>query len=228
MGTDIHGGFIKKGGVSSRGETLENIAIETSWGLDRDYTLFAILADVRNGYGFAGTYRHEPLQAIAPSRGIPSWLRTEEDTYCEELTNNWYGSEYSDLDEAKYGTDLGDHSFTYMTLSEIINWGGWDNYLSQGGVVSKEHYEKTISKGNNPECWCGGVAGTEVHVVDESTYKTLTEFCNYEGKQTTHINCRWKSDETLREMYQWFLDEITRIGDEYGYEDVYLVVGFDS
>ncbi len=228
MGTDIHGGFIKKGGFSSRGETLHNIAIETSWDLGRNYTLFAILADVRNGYGFAGSYRHEPLKAIAPDRGIPSWLEVDEDNYCAELVNEWYGTKYADSEEHFMGTELGDHSFTYMALSEIINWEGWDSYLSQGGVVSKDHYQETIAKGNTPECWCRSVGGTDVHVVDESTYKTLTEFCNYEGKQITHINCRWKSEETLREMYQWFLDEITRIGDEYGYEDVYLVVGFDS
>lgn len=228
MGTDIHGGFIKKGGVSSRGETLHNIAIETSWGLDRDYTLFAILADVRNGYGFAGVYRHEPLESIAPDRGIPSWLTVDDDTYSEELINQWYGTQYADFGASKYGTDLGDHSFTHMTLSEIINWKGWDNYLSQGGVVSKDHYEETIAKGNNPECWCGGVSGFAINVVDENIYKTLTGVCNYEGKQITHINCRWKSEETLRERYQWFLEEIDRIGGEYGYDDVYLVVGFDS
>lgn len=61
MGTDIHGGFIKV--VKDKfGNVVSKQPIKTNWNFDRNYTLFAILAGVRNGYGFAGCYRHEPLQ----------------------------------------------------------------------------------------------------------------------------------------------------------------------
>ena len=82
MGTDIHGGFIKvTGGVQNEGG-LTKEAVKTSWNMDRNYTLFAILAGVRNGYGFAGCYRHEPLTPIAEGRGKPDFItfKDEEDT----------------------------------------------------------------------------------------------------------------------------------------------------
>ena len=53
MGTDIHGGFIKVV-KDQTGNVVSKQPIKTNWNFDRNYTLFAILAGVRNGYGFAG------------------------------------------------------------------------------------------------------------------------------------------------------------------------------
>lgn len=200
MGTDIHGGFIKVV-KDENGDVVSKQPIKTNWNFDRNYTLFAILAGVRNGYGFAGCYRHEPLQPIAEGRGLPEFISVVEEFGC------W----------------LGEHSYTYMTVNEILEWKGWSDHLSQGGIVSVEHYEETVAKGKEPESWCGGISGTEVFVVEQEDYwmyKTLT-------KNPTHVQCKWKSEESLGEMYKWFLEEIERIKNEYG-EDVYLVVGFDS
>lgn len=218
MGTDIHGGFIKVV-KDEKGNVVSKQPIKTNWNFDRNYTLFAILAGVRNGYGFAGCYRHEPLQPIAEGRGLPEFISVVEDC-TGDLYNKWYGLWD---DEEEFGCWLGDHSYTHMTVNEILEWKGWSNHLAQGGVVSVEHYEETIAKGKEPESWCGGVSGTEVFVVEQEDYwmyKTLT-------KKPTHVQCKWKSEQSLGEMYKWFLEEIKRIKEEYG-EDVYLVVGFDS
>ena len=37
----------------------------------RNYNLFAFLAGVRNGSGFAGSYRHEPIEPLFAGRGLP-------------------------------------------------------------------------------------------------------------------------------------------------------------
>lgn len=195
MGTDIHGGFIKVV-KDQTGNVVSKQPIKTNWNFDRNYTLFAILAGVRNGYGFAGCYRHEPLQPIAEGRGIPEFIRDEE-----------------------FGCWLGDQSYTHMTVDEILEWKGWSNHLSQGGIVSVEQYEETIAKGKEPESWCGGISGGGVVVVTEDEYKS--------GAKATHVKCFWKSEQPLGEMYDWFLEEIERIKNEYG-EDVYLVIGFDN
>lgn len=218
MGTDIHGGFIKV--VFENDKVVSKQAIKSNWEMDRNYTLFAILADVRNGYGFAGCYRHEPLKSIAEDRGIPSFIEVKEESYTEDLYNKWYGR----WDEEKeFGEYLGDHSFTYMTIKEILDWEGWNNHLSQGGVVEVNHYHSTIAKGKEPEYWSGGISGKNVIVVEQS------ELWKYEvlAATPTHVKCYWKSEQTLGEMYDWFLEEINRIKEEHG-EDVYLVVGFDS
>lgn len=219
MGTDIHGGFIKVV-KDQTGNVVSKQPIKTNWDFDRNYTLFAILAGVRNGYGFAGCYRHEPLVPIAEKRGLPDWFKigdyiTDEygdfgDEGCSYFCND-YSPDFKEF--------MGEHSFTYMTIKEILDWEGWNNYLSQGGVVSVGHYEETIAKGKEPESWCGGVSGGGVVVVTEDEYKS--------GVKATHVKCFWKSEQSLGEMYSWFLEEIERIKNEYG-EDVYLVIGFDS
>ena len=214
MGTDIHGGFIKV--VRDENDNVvSKQPIKTNWNFDRNYTLFAILAGVRNGYGFAGRYRHEPLQPIAEGRGIPEFISVVEER-TEELYNKWYGRWD---DEEEFGCWLGDHSYTHMTVDEILEWKGWSKHLSQGGVVSVEHYEETVAKGKEPESWCGGISGGGVVTVAEDEYKS--------GAKATHVKCFWKSEQSLGQMYDWFLKEIGRIKNEYG-EDVYLVIGFDS
>ena len=214
MGTDIHGGFIKV--VKDKfGNVVSKQPIKTNWNFDRNYTLFAILAGVRNGYGFAGCYRHEPLQPIAEDRGIPEFISVVEER-TEELYNKYYGRWD---DEEEFGCWLGDHSYTHMTVNEILEWKGWNNHLSQGGVVSVEHYEETVAKGKEPESWCGGISGGGVVTVAEDEYKS--------GAKATHVKCFWKSEQSLGERYDWFLEEIELIKNEYG-EDVYLVIGFDN
>ena len=226
MGTDVHGGFIKRNKI-----TEVKTPIKTKWKFDRNYTLFAILAGVRNGYGFAGCYRHEPLTPVAEGRGLPDWLETEEGgEYTPELYNPWYGSRWGEKDEKEFGCWLGDHSRTHMTLDEILSWEGWNNYIVQGGVLTKEHYVETICQGTNPEQWCGGVSGGDTNVVEEQVMNSLL-LAGGSAKNITHIQCKWKSDQTLREDYSWFLGEIERIKREYPTEEgeeIYLVVGFDS
>lgn len=220
MGTDIHGGFIKvcKG---DKGEIIQKLPIKTNWPMNRDYTLFAILAGVRNGYGFAGCYRHEPLAPITEGKGKPDFLVYEDD-YCPEFYNKRYGKFE---DEPELGVGLGDHSFTYMTISEILNWGGWDKHLMCGGVVDVEHYEETTALGENPEYWSGGVGGGSTKVISQEDYLIEKGFCN--NTSATHVQCYWEDNYSLAENYKWFLEEIIRIKNEFGGE-TYLVVGFDS
>lgn len=225
MGTDIHGGFIRDKGDNG----LNGMALRTNWEMNRDYTLFAILAGVRNGYGFAGCYRHEPLKPIAEGRGKPDFLTFNDEGKTEDLYNPWFGSEYACDDETMYGCWLGEHSFTYMTIPEILKWEGWSKKLTRGGVVSKDHYNETLLQGLNPEAWSGGVGGGGVLVVSEDEYAAKRVIGNTED--VTHIQATWKDDVTLGEEYEWFLDEVKRLKDTYstcGGSDIYLVIGFDS
>lgn len=58
MGTDIHGVFQ----AFDNGQWRD---VESSYEQDRHYQLFAVLAGVRNGYGFAGVPTGEPVTPIA-------------------------------------------------------------------------------------------------------------------------------------------------------------------
>lgn len=226
MGTDIHGGFIKFTKDVNE-NIIKKIPVKTNWSMNRDYTLFAILAGIRNGFGVAGHYRHEPLEPITQGRGLPFGLTVQDET-CEELYNPWYGTEWGDPDDEEFGCWMGDHSYTYMTCKEILEWKGWDLYLLRGGVVDVEHYKETIQKGLNPDHWCGGISGQEVNVVSQEDYLIESGFMDVDEKHSaTHVQCTWQDDQSLRESKQSFLKEVERISNEYG-EDTYLVLGFDS
>ena len=220
MGTDIHGGFIKLN------QDKTTTPVKTSWGMDRNYTLFAILAGVRNGYGFAGVYRHEPVTPIAEDRGIPDFVNSDEEGQSTQFYNPWFGAPYGDSDEQEFDTWLGEHSFTYMTVQEILDWEGWDNQLQYGGVITREEYENTIAHGKDPEYWAGAVNGPQVIKISQHDYEKMKKE-NYPTDKITHITCYWKNQQTLRDDFDWFLKEIKRIANEHG-PDTYLVIGFDS
>jgi hypothetical protein len=135
MGSDIHGGFIKI--TKDENNVVSKQPIQTTWGMDRNYLLFAILAGVRNGYGFAGSYRHEPLSPIAEGRGLPDFI-TVKDECTSDLHNSSYGTAWSGEDETEFGEWLGDHSHTYMTVKEILYWDGWDKPLVVGANTGED------------------------------------------------------------------------------------------
>ena len=99
MGTDIHSiAQVKRDG---RWTTVA-IGID---GDQRNYNTFAMLANVRNDYGFAGCRTSTGFPVIHEPRGLPEDLKTNEDN----------GFKYLD-EEPMY---LGDHSFSWCTLAEL-------------------------------------------------------------------------------------------------------------
>ena len=94
---------------------------------ERDYNVFAILADVRNG-------GYEP---ISPPRGLPDDLSVELKEhldYVEAMTSeDW---EKVDLDEdGAWNYELGDHSFTCFTYEELLSPAYWQKVIPSSGWV---------------------------------------------------------------------------------------------
>lgn len=108
----------------------------------RNYNVFAMLAGVRNGYGFAGTYRHEPLTPCFEGRGIP------EDHSPPTDADLW----------------LGDHSFTWATVAELLTVP-WGREFHSGGVVGAQQFRKWEREGR-PTSWSGMVSGQGIVVHD--------------------------------------------------------------
>jgi hypothetical protein len=154
----------------------------------RNYSLFAILAGVRNGFGFAGTRWGEPVEPIAPERGLPE--------------------DYSHVDV--YGDDdelenwLGDHSYTWMTLKEVLDWPGWNSPMKKCGMVKKDVERDAVGR---PTEWCGGVSGQGAE--------------DYEFEE-------WQSDP--KDVVGWFwsatVPYLKSLADDP--KDVRIVMGFDS
>ena len=77
--------------------------------IPRNYLLFSVLADVRNGTGFAGVITYKPVVPISEPRGLPDDLPRDEDGkdtsregWCfNEDEEDWrYGDEFTALTEA--------------------------------------------------------------------------------------------------------------------------------
>ena len=101
---------------------------------NRNYWAFAVLADVRNGYGFAGIDKGDPITPISEPRGLPDNMSTELRALLDR----------TEFDDGSWFW-LGAHSFSWVTLSPENatrfretgqppdSWDGW---------TSKPNYER--------------------------------------------------------------------------------------
>ena len=76
MGTDIHGVFQRLDKTTGQWHD-----VASNYEQDRHYQLFAVLADVRNGYGFAGIPTGEVVTPIAKRRGLPADFAMDGDSH---------------------------------------------------------------------------------------------------------------------------------------------------
>lgn len=125
---------------------------------NRNYNLFAVLANVRNGRGFAGIQTGEGWPSIAEGRGLPLGFDPEKvaphPKYPEEGPRS-----------------LGDHSFTWIGLEELkaFDWDGTLSWLY--GVVPADVYEELASKNLRPH-YSGGISGPGILTYEPDAYKT--------------------------------------------------------
>lgn len=211
MGTDIHGIFQKRTGRVNNKDTWETV--ESEYEENRHYQLFAILAGVRNGFGFAGIKTGEPVIPISEPRGLPADLKlVDEDHYAHYP----FPRKYYEPDE----TDkwLGDHTHSWLSGDEILDYFFADKKTEQCGVITKEEY--SLWEGGRPNSYCGdtsGLGGTVIDSTEVGTYK-LT------GKDFSHVRVKWNSD--LNDEVSYFIKEVERLVELHG--EIRFVFGFDS
>lgn len=91
---------------------------------DRNYNVFGILANVRNGSGFAGIETGAGFVPISDPRGLPEDLSDE------------YRAAIADEDDSKVPRLwFGDHSETHLSLKELIDFD-WTQTTACAGVVN--------------------------------------------------------------------------------------------
>ena len=173
----------------------------------RNYDLFAILAGVRNGVGFAGVKTGDGFNVIAEPRGLP-----------DDVSNDI-------LQESEdWGRD--GHSHSWLTVAEIKAFN-WKQETQHQGVVNLEQFKVFIKKGR-PTSWCGVAVGSSVvHVsVDEMMDFVKGSVAMQEGKSYYTTVC-WV--ETYADSVGTFLTEtlpkMEALGDP---EKVRAVFWFDN
>lgn len=151
MGTDIHG-ICEVRTENSWNTVLDKVfpsvfdegGFTTHFYDARNYNLFAILAGVRNGVGFAGCRTGEPFVPISNQKGYPSDI-------CE-ISMEFMSEE---------------HSASYLSLTELEKYD-WTRLHRNYGIISEDVYKNTIMKGGEPESWCGEIVGPDIKIVSET------------------------------------------------------------
>lgn len=123
-------------------DEYDNPMVLADWAYDgRNYDLFAILANVRNGRGFAGIKTGAGFVPVAMPKGLPD----DVSHYVKARSDSW-------------GVD--GHSHSHHTLADLLAYD-WRQTTSEYGVVGESGYRIFKEKGA-PESWNDGVNGSAV------------------------------------------------------------------
>jgi len=119
---------------------------------ERNYRVFALLGNVRNGSGFAGVYTHDPIESISSERGRPADISKEA--------------------EAKLSNE---HSDGWATLAELKAYD-YRQEIVEGGVISEDKYLEFLNHGRKrPDSWSGGISGSEIVTLTEDEFLSTFE-----------------------------------------------------
>ena len=151
---------------------------------ERNYDLFALLADVRNGFGFAGVPRHQPIVPLSEPRGVPddashAWLETVE----------------------QWDSDM--HSHTYFTLQELLDFqaeGRFGQGMRRTGAITAEQYEKIKASGFTlkPDGWSGSVSGNGIVTISPDQYDAGSRAPEFPPEELAEMRARWKEAKAKR------------------------------
>jgi hypothetical protein len=123
----------------------------------RSYYTFSILADVRNGRGFAGCQTGEGFNPICLPKGMPEDASPEVAAECER----WEGD---------------GHSHTWHTLADLLAFD-WKQVTRNCGVVHAKVYDawRKAGRKGSPSCSSGGVSGRDIVEVSNSEMDSLLD-----------------------------------------------------
>lgn len=125
----------------------------------RNYDLFAILADVRNGSGFAGIKTGEGFVPISMPRGVPDDASPEYKEISDDM-------------------DCDGHSHSYFTLRELLDYD-WTQTTGKQGWTAFESWLRwsgySREQGEGPSEYSGGVSGPSIKHISADEMDALCE-----------------------------------------------------
>lgn len=204
MGTDVHGIWQAK----KHGRWVD---IESNWEQDRNYLLFSWLADVRNGFGFAGVRTYDPINPIALPRGLPKDFEVADDMH--PVTSKAILGRRAEYLESGEPLEMfmGDHSHSWLYADEILA-AQRPKDIRRTGVVPRSFYDAWDGE-TPPDSWSGGISGPNISVATAPNVPP----------EATHVQIEWTESE---DGLDYFVDEVKRLKELHG--EVRLVFGFDS
>lgn len=203
----------------------------------RSYDWFAILADVRNGFGFAGVSTGDGFDVVAQPKGLPDDLSSEGLIYfCDPVThdpkleneeddngvyyvgedsaNKWvneYGCKFINIDGQVYVTNPDYHSDSYITVDDFDNFD-WNQMTMKYGVISLEQYKNLKDGTESPQSWSGRISGPGIVTVDHKVADKILKNPDMiiEGKKASELNVHVDYEWPVN-YREWFAHKIERI-----------------
>lgn len=171
------------------GERKWEVNYKDSLYYNRNYDVFAMLADVRNGYGFAGIDTGDGFEPMFSPRGIPN-------DACEEIKSEveiW---------------DCDGHSHSYVTLQEILDYckKAKKMFTSRRGYVSAEEYKGFIKNGF-PNRWSGMVSGGKIEGVSNEQMQSYIDGELEMRDKIPYTKIEWKL--SYMDSFKWFAKVVT-------------------
>lgn len=185
---------------------------------DRNYILFAILADVRNGYGFAGCDTHDPIK---PLRTWEQSRHSNDILFSPRCQTSSPASDYGVYDNLW----LGDHSQQVISVEELLSYD-FQQRLVEYGVFAVDEFLKFMMGDRNVDysynTWGQNIV--KHPRVDLTDGKAVV----FNTKGYTHIPAKWNDDKTLAEYVKEFVADVRQVVADNPDYDIRLVIGFDS
>lgn len=147
----------------------------------RNYDLFSILANVRNGVGFAGVDTGDGFTPISEPRGLPLDVSLK----VQKESDNWGD---------------GGHSHSWLTVKELLEYN-WQQTTKKRGKVSQKAAAKMAKTGEAPGSYCGGT--TDKSYVCAEWEVTYEEACQYFINKTIPALQKLGAPEEVRIVF-WF------------------------
>lgn len=194
----------------------------TCWYCDRSYDVFAMIANVRNGYGFAGCDTGDGFVPISEPRGYPDDLSDE--------AKHW-----AHMYDHEHGACLergpGDHSESWVTLAELQAYD-WNKTTKKRGCILLGAFADRMAQNEHgsPKEWCGWVSGQGISVIDETEARSRiggVGIAEREGDKV-YVQVSWPITyrEAAHDFYTRVIPGLASLGA--ASEDVRLVFSFDS
>lgn len=213
MGCDIHcyaeklidGKWVHLTGFENR---YEEISVHPY--SSRSYRLFSLLADVRNGRGFAGCLTGDRIEPISKPRGLPE----DVSDFVREESN-------------EYGED--GHSHSWLLLSELLSHD-YNTPIVNIGFVNKYGFEEFMKDGF-PSCYSGDCFGNIEKISNEEMRAFIEsgKECLDNGKNPyTQIQFSVPQQEMMSDFVNQTLPALCKRSDSENYRDVRIVFWFDN
>lgn len=185
---------------------------------DRNYDLFAMLANVRNGHGFAGVDTGNGFVPIHDQRGLP-------DDVSENVFKSWKD------------WDSDGHSTSWATVKELLEYD-WTRTTKKRGWVSPKEFARWALDGR-PQSWSGSVGGGGIkHLTNDEMMSEITGGAKLTwshfrglGKEgmfaTSYTQVEWETSyaEQAGSFLNITMPKLWRLGAP---EDVRIVYWFDN